>query len=616
MSDKYAVKDIKAALSAREFPTATLWNRLEGRPRTDNFSRALAAEIRDPLWMLTRQWQLGEFRADDAGSPVFAKLRVATTQLTQYQGAQGPVEPFDASLPLEAKVERRPLITEIGTQPVALDIRLALGRRWLKLIAGIGGYAQAFIDAYGVRAFDPANRDDAAVCAHPEVWQQFKLAAGRALDGFRLYRYLKPGGARRPYDGINVLDADKPAFEEAGSRFVAWCEDFFAVPADDSDAWHPPRLEYQFACAAPTQDGDKAYVAEEYYSGQLDWHSLDVDPAAKGFDAASVAPDPRRISSRTLMPVALTYAGMPNARWWQFEDRKTNFGEVRPDTTDLAKLLFLEFGLVYSNDWFIVPYTLPAGSVVAVEGLVVTNVFGERFWIDAAGRGSDEDWQRWSMYTISVQGGDARAADTTLVVLPTVPKVQESPPIEEVALIRDEMANMVWAIEKTIPSPAGMGKRGADAASETLAFLQRWVAASGSTTAAIPDPKAPVRYDLMSTVPEHWIPFISVRAPGSTRQTDLQRGSMPRLIEGDAITAVKPRTTLLREGLGQTVARPYFIPEEEVPRAGVRVTQSFQRTRWTNGKTVVWIGARKQTGRGEGSSGLSFDRLIDTASKS
>jgi hypothetical protein len=131
-------------------------------------------------------------------------------------------------------------------------------------------------------------------------------------------------------------------------------------------------------------------------------------------------------------------------------------------------------------------------------------------------------------------------------------------------------------------------------------------------TSTIPDAKAPIRYDLMSSVPEHWIPFISAHAPSSTRQTDLQRASMPRVIEGDSIAAVKPRTKLIREGLDEPVARPYFVAEEEVPRAGIRVTQTFQRTRWTDGRPALWIGARKQTSRGEGSSGLSFDRLIDT----
>ena len=40
---------------------------------------------------------------------------------------------------------------------------------------------------------------------------------------------------------------------------------------------------------------------------------------------------------------------------------------------------------------------------------------------------------------------------------------------------------------------------------------------------------------------------------------------------------IEPRTVLLRQGLdaGQT----YFINEEEVPRAGTKISQRFERTR-------------------------------------
>ena len=48
-------------LTVRE-PAIVTWNRLEGRPRKNDFSQSIRAEIRDPLWMLARQWQLGEFQ--------------------------------------------------------------------------------------------------------------------------------------------------------------------------------------------------------------------------------------------------------------------------------------------------------------------------------------------------------------------------------------------------------------------------------------------------------------------------------------------------------------------------------------------------------------------------
>ena len=50
--------------------------------------------------------------------------------------------------------------------------------------------------------------------------------------------------------------------------------------------------------------------------------------------------------------------------------------------------------------------------------------------------------------------------------------------------------------------------------------------------------------------------------------------------------------------------QPYFVHEEEVPRAGVIVTRKFQRARGPNGEVFTWIGRRKETGRGEGASGL------------
>ena len=55
-------------------PSITYWNRLEPHPRVADIAESLAAAIRDPLWMLGRQWQLGEFAAADCGSPLHVRL--------------------------------------------------------------------------------------------------------------------------------------------------------------------------------------------------------------------------------------------------------------------------------------------------------------------------------------------------------------------------------------------------------------------------------------------------------------------------------------------------------------------------------------------------------------
>jgi hypothetical protein len=115
----------------------------------------------------------------------------------------------------------------------------------------------------------------------------------------------------------------------------------------------------------------------------------------------------------------------------------------------------------------------------------------------------------------------------------------------------------------------------------------------------------------MSSVPENWIPFVPVHIEGDHREIQLQRAAMPRIIKGvEAVTKIRPRTQLLRPGLDGQTKKAYKIFEEEVPRNGVKVTQSYQRTRWYQGKVYNWLGVRKQTGHGEQSSGLAFDQII------
>src|SRR5512134_3409209 len=109
MAQKFITENLREVIARKSRPGITVWNRLEGRPRADKFDRALRAEVRDPLWLLTRQWQMGEFRGDDAGSPIFTKVRLETTKLRKYQSANGPVEDVIDALPLEPHVEKMPV---------------------------------------------------------------------------------------------------------------------------------------------------------------------------------------------------------------------------------------------------------------------------------------------------------------------------------------------------------------------------------------------------------------------------------------------------------------------------------------------------------------------------
>ena len=81
-------------------PSITTWTRLEPetRPSGQGYDTAIRdrllsvgaqARVHDPLWLLGRQWQLGEFQGEDAGSPIQAEIRIASSPLTAYSPVPG-----------------------------------------------------------------------------------------------------------------------------------------------------------------------------------------------------------------------------------------------------------------------------------------------------------------------------------------------------------------------------------------------------------------------------------------------------------------------------------------------------------------------------------------------
>jgi hypothetical protein len=70
-----------------------------------------------------------------------------------------------------------------GGRKIAYDLRLLMGRHWLKSISGIGNHAKAFRDAYPILPPNPKSTADAAICAHPASFAMLSALAGRAMDG-------------------------------------------------------------------------------------------------------------------------------------------------------------------------------------------------------------------------------------------------------------------------------------------------------------------------------------------------------------------------------------------------------------------------------------------------
>lgn len=383
----------------------------------------------------------------------------------------------------------------------------------------------------------------------------------------------------------------------------------YSLPVGAANAaWRPPALEYSATCSAPAFEGSGqvVVVADEYHHGRLDWHSFDLarqsETLAKPQGTVTAA-----VQSLTtqFIPGSARCAGAPKARWFEFEDERTDFGAISADTTDTGRLLFIEFGLVFSNDWYLFHHDTPVGSIARIDALAVTDSFGDRLWVEPAGANSQSQWQKWSMYRLARRGGGEAAGLNAVFIPDTAADPLESEPQERVLLFRDEIANMVWGVERTITGPTGAAMDGRQAASERTRHYQR--------LAGAPPPPPPVAqgaavsYKVMTEgVPANWIPFIPVHMPGGdNREIQLQRAALMRTDADGNLQRIEPHTRILRHNLPQS----YFIHEEEVPRAGAEIVLTYQRARTPDGAVVVWLGRRKRRGYGEGASGLAFDQI-------
>jgi hypothetical protein len=277
---------------------------------------------------------------------------------------------------------------------------------------------------------------------------------------------------------------------------------------------------------------------------------------------------------QSLLPTTMAFRGMPAPRWWEFEDNTVALGNTDVAPEDLARLLLLEFAFCYANDYFVVPLQLAPGSLCRIESLTATNTFGDVIAVGplaAAARGA----KPWRMFTIGELGA--------FFLPPTLAPTLDGERVEEVFLTRDETANVVWAIERIVESPAGYASPLQERARRdseppaTSQSIDRWT------------------YTLASRVPDGWLPYVPVQLPRVS-------GVRSRSIALQRVSA-QPAGALLRAPGAE------LLNEEEVTRRGVRITRAYQLARWTNGETYLWSTREVRAGRGETASGLRFDAL-------
>jgi hypothetical protein len=301
-----------------------------------------------------------------------------------------------------------------------------------------------------------------------------------------------------------------------------------------------------------------------------------------------------------------------------------------------------EFALSFGNDWFMVPVRLPVGALYRVQdnAFVITDSFGITATVKPI---QPLNQTPWEMYALRAAPDLQGQLQHTLFLPDSLDGVQEGAVLEHTLLVRDEMANLAWAIEKTVQGASGE-PLDRDMEASGLAFSQQ----IQFPAAADPQLAAPqLIYRLATPVPANWTPLLPVRKGLDFNQPldiQLARAGMKRFYPAPVTLAAPdpdyaaflanlgaqvnfitplviakdahikgytfyPRGWLLRGNPNEPMADDdtLLLEEEEVPRIGASLKRKFQYARSSDGRSWLWIGRSKLAGRGEAASGLRFD---------
>ena len=561
------VPEILRAISIIEPP---VWTRLEPVSASGDPTPGLAAAIHDPLWILGRQWQFGEFDGEDAGMPLGVRIATEMQRVTAWQSgdpsANLPAHRLPPAEPLDPYVEREPP----AASGVGLRQRVEAGAVLIQTLLDSGFDARAqLVTSFPLRLDVPAPPR-----VPPEYWKvppRYPALARSVPDAEAVAASLE-GGAPPWLAGASA------EAQTAAKEWLRWYRSSVSPQAERAnDSWVPERLEYRFSIRAGGAERQRVFGAPLHEGGHIDWYTFDQYP--RRTLALEQEPEESAVSQREQVVLAspLRFGGMPSDRLWEFEDGNVNLGKLETQAHDLARLCFVEFAMIYSADWFVVPLDVDVGSFTRVTELTYTTTFGDTYKVplaDDRARGG-----RFRLFGITLAG--TTEVSDGLLVAPSARGVIEGQPIEEVLLLRDEMANMVWAIERTVETITGETRSRNDEP-RPVNRVENFVGG------------AELQYLLQTLVPAHWIPFVPVPTTGRGGFV-LRKGTMS---DRDASIGVLLHPT------------PFTLQEEEVPREGVRVRRVPSLARARDGQYVRWIARRVSVGRGEGASALAYDAAI------
>jgi hypothetical protein len=536
------------------------WDQLMASNYDETLVSGVAARIHDPMWLLARQLKLGEFKHDGGATPVDVRIDAAYSRPSIVRGEGGrdgaPGAYKLRENPFEGVIEHEP----IPSGPLdGLRQRKDGGLRLQRMLREAGLGAQAAVWATRIPfAYPRGTIDD-----ETRAW--FESVIGRVPDG----RPLLPAVNR-----IRLgTDTTTPLVPGEREVLLAWWDGDGATThaPRHNDNWDPTHLEYSVSAAAKVGAEEVILRAPEYLEGSLDWYAFDIGGESLGLGGHGDTATVHRV------PVALDFAGMPSSRFWTFEDPTINFDALSLITRDqaptTAAMMALEFALSYGDDWYLVPLPLDAHAVCRLNAVVITDCFGDQVT-------AQRPAGRWNLFRHDDDSAPDRLSTVAFHCSPAA--ASEGDVLEELHLLRDEQANLAWAIEAIVPHPVGGGRPPVLPQRPALS-----AAGAGLTWTLAP-----------ATVPRNWYPLVPVEAG------QLQLGTMWNTRD------VRPAGRILTELLPAPQRPAKLVHEEEVPIEGVQLTRRWQSARAVDGSLHFWLGRAKRPRQTEIAPALRFD-VID-----
>ncbi len=579
MTIEFLSTEVRAEIVALSVRFPPSWTRLEPQTTTGDPRPGLEARVHDPLWMMCRQWQFGEFEGEDAGTPLTVRVVTRSTPVDRWApGDDGTVRALGVHDLLEPAVEAEGTVPPGGP---GLRARAEAGTALLAAMEDselpeLPALRDALV-AHCPLDLDASHHPGGANADLDPTWLRLSaLLAGRPVPDAELAATALEAALPDLPDWLQpAAPAEAGLLQGMLGEWLGWYRAEVSPPAGPGDdAWVGDRLEYRFRVGA----GDTVLDAPAHTGGEIGWASFQASSTPLALPDGAAPPVAAAPEIHALLASPLRYPGMPADRLWEFEDAQVNLGVVEAEPWDLARLLLAEFALTYGNDWLVVPVDVPVGSLTTVDSVLYVTTFGERFEVRPTVEVSADE--HWRMYQITTAAGDSING---LLTPPGALAVQDGPAVEEVLFLRDEMANLAWAVERSVQGPSGVAR---DRARERDGFTPNDPG---------PVPTAELDYLLQTSVPARWIPYLP-RSSGY-RAIELVQGAMP---DGGGVP-IRPLGVLLNE------PATAVVKDAEIPREGVVVRRQPSMTRRADGEYVRWTTRRVRVGRGEGSSNLAFD---------